>query len=82
MGPRLSRQDKEFFLELGYTESRIGKSLFFYLLVLGKIIDDKILWNSIINHIEALLKKYPFVKTSYMGFPKKWKEVLKSLTKA
>lgn len=81
MGPRFCREDKEMFINMGYENTKIGKSLFFYLFILAKVVDDQEVWNTTTDKIDTILKKYPFVKVSCLGFPPNWKEVLNNANK-
>ena len=78
--PKFSRKDKELFCSIGFSSQDIGKSLFFQLYILGKVINNENLWQDTLSGIESLIEKYPYVEISRIGFPKGWKEILSELS--
>ncbi len=76
IGVSFSEKDKKFFRQIGYKPDRIGKQLFFYILILDKVLCDSITRDYFRDQIDVLLKKYPFVRSRYMGFPENWRQVL------
>lgn len=74
--PKLSKKDKELFRRNNLDLSKAGKQLFTFIFVMNKVIDDNVVWNNFINKIDTLIKKYPFVKISFCGFPENWWNIL------
>lgn len=71
-----SKTDKNLFGEYGYESSEIGKTLFFSIYLMMKFHPCENVGNHLIDEIEMLFKKYPFVKPIHYGFKSKWKELL------
>ena len=71
-----------FFKQTPYLEPKYrmysGNKLFPKLLVIKTLV-KKDMWDQFVNRLQNLLRKYPEVKVSFMGFPKEWLTVLKSV---
>ena len=50
-----------------------------YLTIVIKSLVTKDMWDQFVNRLQNLLRKYPEAKVSFMGFPKDWLTVLKSI---
>jgi len=55
-------------------------SVFATLLVVKQLLPNDIHWLEFVQKVELLIKKYPCVKLSYIGFPQNWSDILKSET--
>ncbi len=71
-----------FFKQIPYLEPRYkaysGNKLFPKLLVIKSLV-TKEMWDQFVNRLQNLLRKYPEAKVSFMGFPRDWLTVLKSV---
>lgn len=77
--PLFSKEDLLIFKSYGYTPNEIGKSLFFALIILDRIIDDESLRKKFINDFKTLMTKYPFVDIKYYGFKSNWEEIIQKV---
>ena len=60
-----------------YTNKGVGNNrVFCILLCLKHLITDDTHWIEFVDSIDDLIRKYPSVKISSMGFPENWKEYL------
>ncbi|MGL5086139.1 MAG: Abi family protein [Clostridium sp.] len=73
---RLSKKDKNIFKDYDLDLNKQTKQLFTYIYVMNKLVDDTQVKLNFSNRINTLIKKYPFVKLQYYGFPKDWRNIL------
>lgn len=73
---KLQKKDRQLLIDSGLHINKASKQLFTYLFVARKIVPDVKVWHTFIDRFITLVEKYPFVRLSYYGFPKNWKDIL------
>lgn len=68
---KISKNDSE---KINY-----GNTTFCSIFIMGKIIEDKQLFNSVIINIAALIEGYTDVNITQLGFPENWEEILRNI---
>jgi len=68
--PRLSNKDKK----LGIKNNLVFVQIF----IIKKLVNDNKVWDNFLTMLDNIIKRYPFVKLSYLGFPENWYDILKS----
>lgn len=70
-------KDFNFLLDQGYDRNRVGKKIFFALLIIARLSPrPKNTAATIIDTFHSLQSKYPFVDVKHYGFRKHWEEIL------
>lgn len=75
-GLKLSNKDRKMLKMNGLALNTATKQLFIYLMIMNKMVYDNEVWETFIDRLETIMKKYPFVRMSYYGFPLNWKNIL------
>lgn len=73
---RLSRKDKQVFINNGVSVNKATKQLFAYLIIMKKMISDERVWDTFASRLIDLTRKYPFVRLDYYGFTEDWEKLL------
>ena len=79
--PRMPKPENEFYLKQGYEKNEIGKKLFFRLVMIDRITENKDFMNILISDIKQLSNNYPFVKLSHYGFKTNWHDIIYEVNK-
>ena len=79
--PRISKEDINYYISQGYQSNEIGKKLFFRLVMIDRLTDNKSFVDNLASDIEKLYEKYPFVKMSHYGIKSNWQNIMNEINK-
>lgn len=75
VGMLFSKPEQRIFQHYGYDSQSIGKELFFYIVIIDRILFDEDLRKLLWTGIEDLTGRYPFVMLKHYGFQDDWREL-------
>lgn len=77
--PRITEQEYDNYIKLGYQRQEIGKRLFFRIVIICRLLNTIKDQSSFLDELDAIFKKYPSVQIKRYAFPQNWRDIIEEI---